>query len=82
MANSPTKGTTAGNNRLGLPNNQELEQMTNEELDNVLQQCRTAYVTVKGKMSQGLTPPGGNMRQLRVTIARCLTIQGKRGRAA
>ncbi len=75
-----TKGTQAGKNRLELPNNAELNQMTDEELSKTLGQLRELNMTVKGKESQGLTPPGGNMREIRKTVARIITIQQKRGR--
>jgi ribosomal protein L29 len=74
-----TKGTNKGKFLLNLPNNQEMNQMSNEELDAILQTVNTAYMTAQAKMSQGLTPPGGNMRELRKAKARILTIRRKRG---
>jgi ribosomal protein L29 len=73
-----TKGTNKGKFLLNLPNNQEMNQMSNEELDMILMSVDTSIMTAKGNMSRGLTPPGGNMRELRRTKARILTIKRKR----
>lgn len=74
-----TKGTNKGKFLLNLPNNQEMNQMSNEELDAILQTVNTAYITAQGQKTRGLTPPGGNMRELRKAKARILTIRQKRG---
>jgi len=73
------RGVNAGKFKLNLPNTQELNQMSNVELDTILDQLKVQNMVVKGKMSSGLTPPGGNMREIRKTIARIHTIKRKRG---
>lgn len=73
------KGVNKGKFQLGLPNNQELNQMSNEELDTILQACNTNLMHAGANKTRGLTPPAGNMRVLRQTKARILTIKQKRG---
>jgi len=74
-----TTGINKGKFKLNLPNNRELNEMKPEELDAVLEQTRSAQMAAKANQTKGLSPPAGNLRQFRITIARILTIKRKRG---
>jgi len=73
-----TKGVNKGKFKLDYPNNQELNQMSNEELNSLLAQVKFDKMKGEAKGEKGLTPPIGNLREMRRTIARILTIQQKR----
>lgn len=73
-----TKGTQKGKNKLDLPNNAALNQMTDDELVMTLTQLRSLEMTMKANESRGLLPPGGNMKEIKRGIARILTLQNKR----
>lgn len=62
---------------LNLPNNNGLNQMRPDELEALLKVLRTSLMTAKGRKVQGMAT--GGMRQMRITIARILTIQRQRG---
>ena len=78
--NVSTKGTNKGQNKLNLPNVQELNQMSSEELTTTLDQVNTLLMVAGANKTRGLLPAGGNTRQMRILKARILTIQGQRGR--
>ena len=72
------KGVNKGKFKLGYPNNQELNQMSNEELNTVLAQVKFDKMKAGGLKEKGDYPPSGNLREMRKTISRILTIQQKR----
>lgn len=63
---------------LNLPNNNALNQMRNDELEALLKTLRLSLMVAKGRLkAQGLAT--GGVRQMRITVARILTIQQQRG---
>jgi ribosomal protein L29 len=72
------KGVNKGKFKLNYPNTQELNQMSNEELNQVLAQVKFDKMKAGGLKEKGDYPPSGNLREMRITIARILTIQQKR----
>jgi ribosomal protein L29 len=65
--------------KLGIPNNSELNEMTNEELQVELSGLRATRMHDTADRERGANPVPGRMRQTRIAIARILTIMQKRG---
>ena len=64
---------------LNMPRNRDINEATNDELQTQLSDLRMSYMSDKGDTSRGGNPPGGRMRQTRITIARILTVMRNRG---
>jgi ribosomal protein L29 len=64
---------------LEMPRNNDINGMSNEELQMTYAEIRTTYMTDKGNTTRGMNPPPGRMRESRRTIARILTVMRKRG---
>lgn len=76
MTGKASKRTT------GLPNAQELDQMSSDELRTLKEKLSTQLMAYKGAHQSASPKPlenPGAMRQTRITIARILTILRKRG---
>lgn len=68
-----------GKHALGLPRINDIGQMSPEELRTNLSELRRTIMKDKGDTSRGGHPPTGEMRQVRITIARILTVMRKKG---
>lgn len=71
----------ASKRKTGLPNNQELNQMSNDDLRSLLAMLRENMMGYKGSNQSASPKPvqsTGVIRQTRITIARVLTILQKR----
>jgi len=64
---------------LDMPRNNDINQMSTEELQTTYAEIRTTYTTDKANTTRGMNPPTGRMRESRRTIARILTVMRKRG---
>jgi ribosomal protein L29 len=65
--------------KLEMPRINDINGMTNEELKDSLKTLRGTYMGDKGNTEKGNNPPVGRMRQVRITIARILTVMRQRG---